>query len=111
MLSGERGRRVDDLFDQAYGMSPKEAEGMLAAWCPDDEEVRAEVLAMLCVPDKFLNAGKVYRYAPGYGKQYELKRAIGYGSSGVVWEAYDRKLRRLVAIKFISGATQVELST
>jgi serine/threonine protein kinase len=66
---------------------------------------------MLGVPDTFLNPPEPSPFVPGYGNQFERKRPIGYGSSGVVWEAYDHKLHRSVAIKFISGATPAELSS
>jgi serine/threonine-protein kinase len=111
MLSGDRGRRVDELFDKTSGMSPKEVEAFLEDSCADDPEVRDEVRAMRQVPVTFLNPSEQSPFVPGYGRQFERKRPIGYGSSGVVWEAYDHKLFRSVAIKFIHEATAVELSS
>lgn len=38
-------------------------------------------------------------------EHYELVRIIGRGASGVVWEAFDTRLRRLVAIKRLHPST------
>lgn len=37
------------------------------------------------------------------GDRYDLQQLLGSGGNGGVWRAYDRKLRRTVAIKLLSG--------
>ncbi len=37
------------------------------------------------------------------GDRYELQQVLGSGGNGEVWCAYDRKLRRAVAVKLLSG--------
>lgn len=37
------------------------------------------------------------------GDRYDLQQLLGSGGNGEVWRAYDRKLRRTVAVKLLSG--------
>src|SRR5262249_16805823 len=54
--------------------------------------------------DGALTASTAYRLMAGMaarvgGSKYELRRKVGHGGRGVVWEAYGQVLRRLVALK------------
>ncbi len=107
----ERWRQIEELYRAAIDLREDERAALLALASPD---VRNKVEAMLAQPagSKLLDPpGRPLEaetlaatpVAPGTQiGQYRIESAIGAGGMGVVLRAYDLKLQRPVAIKFLS---------
>jgi eukaryotic-like serine/threonine-protein kinase len=110
-MTPERWRQIEEMYLAAIDLREDERAQLLAGASPD---VRDKVEAMLAQPagskpldlpgwmleSETLAATPV---APGTQLgQYRIESAIGAGGMGVVFRAYDIKLHRPVAIKFLS---------
>jgi eukaryotic-like serine/threonine-protein kinase len=98
-MTPEHWRQVEELYLAAVDLREDERAALLAGASPD---VRQKVEAMLAQP-----AGSKLLDPPPLGSgtqvgQYRIESAIGAGGMGVVFRAYDIKLQRPVAIKFLS---------
>ena len=110
-MTPERWRQIEELYLAAVDLREDERAALLARASPD---VRHQVEAMLAQP-----AGSKLIDPPGWPLQsepmpspplapgaelgqYRIESAIGAGGMGVVFRAYDTKLHRPVAIKFLS---------
>lgn len=112
----QRWTQIRKLFREALELEPAQWEAFLEAKCPD-AKMREKVLAMLSAyddEDTFLE-----RPAAGVGPAardtttglvgtrvgpYEIRRSIARGGMGVVFEALDTKLDKVVALKMMSPA-------
>ena len=114
----ERWTQIRKLFREALELEPAQWEAFLEANCPD-ATMREKVLSMLAAydeDDNFLEnpAANVGPSAAGrkttshmVGARigpYEIKRSIARGGMGVVFEALDTKLDKVVALKMMSPA-------
>jgi eukaryotic-like serine/threonine-protein kinase len=111
-MTPERWRQIEELYQAASDLNGDERAALLASAVPD---VRQKVEAMLAQPagSKLLNPPEwaldsqsvdAPLLAPGTELgQYRIEHTIGAGGMGVVFRAYDTKLHRPVAIKFLSG--------
>jgi WD40 repeat protein len=124
-MTPEQQRRVEELF-LALLDAPAEGRGVrLAALCPDDAAVRAEVLSLLAHEkgndDKFLNGAELLVTSLGLGGlssaaaihddpplprgakvgDYTIHEVLGTGGMGVVYVAEQGRPRRTVALKVI----------
>ncbi len=107
----ERWRQIEEFYLAAIDLREDERAALLARASPD---VRDKVEAMLAQP-----AGSKLLDPPGWALesgptaspplapgvelgQYRIESAIGAGGMGVVFRAFDTKLHRPVAIKFLS---------
>jgi serine/threonine protein kinase len=110
-MTPERWRQIEEFYLAAMDLKGDERAALLARASPD---VRDKVEAMLAQPagSKLLDPSELALdteslasppLAPGteLGK-YRIESAIGAGGMGVVFRAYDTKLHRPVAIKFLS---------
>ena len=98
-MTPDHWRQIEELYRAAVDLAENERAALLAGASAD---VRHKVEAMLAQPD-----GSKLLDPPPLGSgtqvgQYRIESAIGAGGMGVVFRAYDTKLQRPVAIKFLS---------
>jgi eukaryotic-like serine/threonine-protein kinase len=115
-MDPERFSRIERLYHSALERSSRERDAFLERECRGDDGLRREVQALLnraASAEEFLHT-PAFRVAAQMLSQpapvltglrlgvYEVEAPLGSGGMGVVYRALDRKLNRLVAIKFLS---------
>jgi serine/threonine protein kinase len=107
-MSPQRWHEISDLYTSASARPRDERDSFLKQACPDDPELRSEVLSLLAngdTPSAFVDhpaweAQEVSLLSPGSVLgPYEIVRRIATGGMGEVYEARDTRLLRTVAIK------------
>ncbi|HLL74466.1 MAG TPA: protein kinase [Pyrinomonadaceae bacterium] len=122
-MNPERWQQIDSLFDTALDHAPAARAAFLCATCPDDEELRGEVEALLIAHGQtgdFIEApaldvaARLFaddEDAPAEDKdtlaagesigRYEVESLLGAGGMGEVYLARDTALDRPVALKLL----------
>ena len=112
--------RIDELFHAALDRDPAEWHAFLATACPDDDQLRAEVVEMLQIRNQafsFFDAVERQLEAPGDDSPlpagtrigvYRIISEIGRGGMGTVYlaERDDPLLPQRVALKLIRSGRE-----
>jgi serine/threonine protein kinase len=102
-MTAELWARLRHLFSTAKDIrDPSARDAYLRAACPGDRKMRAEVEALVRQHEKKTPFLSVPTSLPSRMLlHYEILEQIGQGAVGVMYEARDTRLNRLVAIKVL----------
>ena len=110
-MADERWQRVKDVLGGALECSPDTRDEFLREECGGDDRLRGEVESLLAVHPEMgeflaqparVEAAEATRLAAGARLgSYEVRARLGCGGRGEVYEAFDARLKRTVAIKVV----------
>jgi len=106
-MDPQRYEQIHRIFDRARAVTGSERQRVLDEACGDDQELRAEVEALIYYDDEGVSDADLAKVTTGEqaGQQigrYKLLEQIGEGGFGTVWMAEQREpVHRRVALKLI----------
>jgi eukaryotic-like serine/threonine-protein kinase len=110
----DRWKRINQLFDDALEVPTDQRDAYLKNVCDGDEDLKLEVEKLLVgdeEADSFFEKPALEKIAEAVARRnlsgqmvgpYRIFSLIGIGGMGEVYEAEDTRLKRKVAIKFLS---------
>ena len=118
-MTPERWQQIRGVLEEVLELAPEQRSAFLQRTCSGDPSLRQEVETLLAsspdVRSSFLQSlpqdGVQELLAGTVLDHYRIVRRLGRGGMGVVYEAEDQKLGRLVAIKLLPEATRQDPAT
>src|SRR5215472_6190085 len=119
--STERDQRLMQLVSAALEQPIAQRDSYLRSTCPKDPELLEEVAEVVNGKEKmgsfllhpaiaFNDTVRPFHVGQLVTDRFEIMREIGEGGMGIIYEAFDRKLKRRVAIKSAKPGFQPRLS-
>src|SRR5438552_5992305 len=119
--SVERDQRLMQLVSAALQKPAAQRDSYLRLACPNDPELLQEASDVIKGEEKmgsflrhpaiaFKDAPPAFQTGEVVAERFEIIREIGEGGMGVVYEAFDRKLNRRIAIKSAKPGFEPRLS-